>query len=30
MKRQQGLEVREILPLEFPPYEDSSEDDKKM
>ena len=31
MKRQLGLEVREILPpLVFPPYEDSSEDDKEM
>ena len=31
LKRQLGLEVREILPLPvFPPYEDSSEDDEEM
>ena len=31
MKRQLGLEVREILPPPvFPPYEDSSEDDEEM
>ena len=31
MKRQLGLEVREILsPPVFPPFEDSSEDDEEM
>jgi hypothetical protein len=31
MKRQLGLEVREILPPPvFPPYEDSSEDEQEM